>query len=209
MALVIVPVKPLLRAKRRLSQALSEAERRALCLAMLADVCCAARGGGEVWVVTSDEDASAVAEAAGAAVRGDPTPAAGLNPSLERVIPPGTDGVLVLSSDLPAVAEEDVRAIGHGPGVALAPDRAGTGTNALWRSPGNAIPLAFGEGSRAAHERLSRERGVPFRLVARAGLALDVDTPADLAAAWDSPVGPATRAALRDLGFPERTRRLA
>lgn len=209
MALVIVPVKPLARAKRRLAPALSEAERRGLCLAMLADVCGSATASFPLWVVTSDDEAAAVAVSCGAEVRRDPTPLAGLNPSLEAVVPPDPDGVLIVSCDVPAASPEDVRALATGSGVTLAPDRGGAGTNALWRSPADAIPLAFGLRSRAAHQRLAAERGIPFRLASRPGLALDVDTPADLADAWTAPIGRHTRRALEALGFPERMRRLA
>lgn len=209
MALIVVPAKPLGSAKARLAGVLDVSERRRLVLAMLADVCTAAAGVAEVWVVGSDEETFEVATGAAARPVRDPTPSAGLIPSLEAVVPGDIGGVLILSSDLPAVTADDVRAAAEGEGVALAPDRSGTGTNALWRRPGDVIPLAFGAGSRMAHERLARDARTPFRLVARPGLALDIDTPSDLEAAWTAALGPATRAVLGELGFPNRLRRFA
>lgn len=175
-----------------------------LCLAMLADVCSAAGRVGPVLVVATDVDAEAVARATGAAVVRDPTPDAGLNASLEAAIPATADGVLVVASDLPACSAADLEAVGGFDGVRLAGDAAGTGTNALWRKPSDAIPLAFGPGSAAAHRQLAAERGVGFQIVRRPGLALDVDGPEHLKEAWDAPIGANTRSALEDLGFPDR-----
>lgn len=204
--MIIIPVKPLHRAKERLASVLEPQQRRRLCLAMLQDVCAAAVAAAPVWVITSDESAAEVARSQGAEPRLDPTPLAGLNPSLEAVTPHDIQGILILSADLPAVSPEDVRAVAQGYGVTLATDRRGGGTNALWRSPPHVIPLAFGDGSRLRHERLAGSRGVPFRSISRAGLALDIDLPEDLALACEASVGPATRDELRRLGLPERLR---
>lgn len=200
MDLIVIPAKPLGRAKARLAGVLDAGVRKRLTLAMLADVCAAATAtGAEVWVVGSDEETFALARRAGANVVEDPTPSAGLVPSLEAVIPPDASGVLVLSSDLPCVTPAEIRTVAEGDGVALASNAAGTGTNALWRSPAGVIPLAFGEGSRVAHERLARDAHVAFRLVNRPGLALDIDTPEDLEAASSADLGDATRALLAQL----------
>lgn len=208
MRLAIVPMKPLAGAKARLAPALSPAERRALALAMLADVVEAATVLDEVWVLNSDGDAAAVAAAAGAKARPDPAPGAGLNASLEAAtadaVDAGASGVLVLSSDLPLVTTDDVLAVAHGEGVAIGPSSDGAGTNALWRSPPGSIPPAFGPDSRAIHERLARERGVSVRVVEHAGLGLDVDAPEDLRRAWDVGPRPHTRRALEEMRFRER-----
>jgi 2-phospho-L-lactate guanylyltransferase (CobY/MobA/RfbA family) len=47
---------------------------------------------------------------------------------------------------------------------------------------------------------------VSLAIVPRAGVALDVDRPSDLDAAWHAPVGDATRATLRSLGYPSQRR---
>lgn len=207
MALVVVPAKPLARAKLRLSSVLSPDERRTLCLAMLADVCAAAAESscGPVVVVASDTDAGAVARVFGASVVRDPTPEAGLNRSLEEAIPAGHDGALIVASDLPACTAADLRALAGFEGVRLATDTEGSGTNALWRRPPDAIPLLFGEASARRHREAAAAAGVAFEEITRPGLAFDIDRPSDLVAAWDAAVGENTRTALADLGFPDRT----
>jgi 2-phospho-L-lactate guanylyltransferase len=178
---------------------------------MLADVVDAARALDAVWVLNSDDDAAKVAADHGAEPRPDPTPNEGLNASLSAAtaaaVREGFDGVLILSADCPAASGEDVRALSVGPGVMLAPDRSGRGTNALWRAPADAIPLAYGADSKRAHMSIAHVLRVSFAIVPRAGVGLDVDRPSDLDAAWDAPVGPATRAMLERLGYPARRRR--
>ncbi len=210
MRVVLIPMKPLAAAKERLAPALSSDERRRLTLAMLADVISAARGFDRVWVLNSDADATDLARAAGVEAVPDPTPGAGLNASLtaatHAAIAEGATGVLVVSADLPSARPDDVAALVASPGVALAPDRAGVGTNALWRSPGDQIDVAFGPNSLAAHAGLARAAGTPALVAARPGLALDVDTPDDLAEAWRHGVGDETRKALEELGIAARLR---
>ncbi|MGH2727788.1 MAG: NTP transferase domain-containing protein, partial [Actinomycetota bacterium] len=132
-------MKPLSEAKARLAPALGPEERRRLSLAMLADVVDAARGFDRVWVLQSDDDAAAVAMRRGAEPRPDPAPGRGLNASLDAAtadaLAHGATGVLVVSADLAAARAEDLQALAGRPGVSLAPDRAGAGTNALWRHP--------------------------------------------------------------------------
>jgi len=197
--LCIVPMKPLARAKLRLAVLLTPEQRRALSLAMLADVVAAARGFDAVWVLHSDPDAAEVARAGGAEPRPDPTPEAGLNASLNaatvQAVRAGATRALIVSADLPGASADALAAL-RGPGVGLAPDRGGTGTNALWRAPADVIPAAYGPGSRTIHEQLAVAAGVPFRVINAPLLALDIDTPEDLRATAAAPVGAATRAAL-------------
>ena len=83
-------------------------------------------------------------------------------------------------------------------------DRHGTGTNALVLSPPDAIEPAFGPDSFARHVAAAEAAQVPHRVEEVPGLALDVDTPGDLAelaAALEERRGqaPSTRGALRQL----------
>lgn len=201
-------MKPLAHAKYRLSPVLSPDERRALSLAMLADVIDAGRELDAVWAIVTDDDAAETAERAGAHPHHDPTPADGLNASLAAVtqdaVEAGFSGVLVVSADCAAATRQDVRALAPGAGVALAPNLDGTGTNALWRCPPEVMPTYFGPASRQAHESVAHGRGVPFAVVPRSRLARDVDTPADLDALWALGPGPATRTAMEALGYPSR-----
>src|SRR5438093_2372729 len=173
--LILVPAKPLARAKARLAPVLSAAERRALTLAMLTDVVAAAAEAGVVWVVCSDPEAAGVAEAAGVRVVTDEVPDAGLNSSLAAAARiahvSGCDCLLVLASAVPCARAADVDAIVGTASVAIAPSRDGTGTNALWRSPPDVIVTSFGRHSRDSHTRLARSAGIEPALVERPGLA--------------------------------------
>lgn len=210
MRIALVPMKPLARAKERLASVLSAEERRALSVAMLGDVVAACGVLDQTWVVCSDEEAAEVARVHGARAVPDPTPGDGLNASMNEVTEQaraaGATGVLVVSADCPCVTTEDVKAMSPGDGIALGPNRYGTGTNALWRMPPDRIPLFFGPNSRRAHQGLAFARGIPCAIVARPGIALDVDTPADLEAARAT-AGPATRGLLDALGYPRGERR--
>jgi len=105
----------------------------------------------------------------------------GLNGELQafRDDHPG-EAVLVIHADLPTVSAGDIGALleaAAAESIAIAPDRHGTGTNALALPAGVPFTFAFGAGSRAAHERLAATRAA---IVERPGLALDIDEPADL-----------------------------
>lgn len=211
MRLCIVPMKPLARAKERLADLLDPMQRRTLALAMLDDVVTAAVSVmDDVWVLNSDEEAARVATTAGATAVPDPDPGAGLNPALnaatEAAIDLGATGVLVLAADCPAVRPADVRALALGPGVAIAPDRTGHGTNALWRMPPDAIGCVYGERSRRAHEALAHVRRVPCAVIPLERVAADVDVPRDLDLLVRMGPGPATSAALESLGYPSARR---
>ncbi len=199
--LCLIPAKRLGRAKARLAPDLDVGERRALTLAMLGDVIAVARPVIETWVVCSDPEVRELAARLGAAAFPDPTPDAGLNPSLDAVTKSVRqfEGALILASDLPCIAEEDVAAMLVETPVGIAPSRDGRGTNALWRSPPGVIEPAFGDRSRATHEERAASAGVPFTLVERPCLALDVDRPADLRAALDLGAGPETTPVLQRL----------
>jgi len=93
----------------------------------------------------------------------------------------------VLHGDLPNLTVADVETLfgalpaDGSPGVAIAPDRAGTGTNGLVLRPPGVIGFRFGAGSFAKHIEEVERAGVPLVAVNRAGLAFDLDTPEDLA----------------------------
>ena len=94
------------------------------------------------------------------------------------------EGVLVLPADLPLLCVEDIEgmlALGtYAPTVVIAPDRHGTGTNALLLRPPRVIKYGFGEGSCQKHQEYANEIGAELHIYQSPTLALDVDTPADL-----------------------------
>ena len=185
---VIVPHRGLEAAKTRLAPVLDPAEREALARTLLARVLGVARASSDDVVVISPSEAlRPTVEAAGA--RLEVQRGMGLNAGLEQAraaaLADGVETVIVLHGDLPNLAADDVAAllaaIPDGGGVAIAPDRAGSGTNGLAQSPADAIPFAFGPGSFALHRYAAAATGLPLAVVQRPGLAFDLDTPADLA----------------------------
>jgi len=87
--------------------------------------------------------------------------------------------LLIVQADLPLLAPADIQELigGGKTDSSIAPDRHGTGTNALALREGDLSAFAFGEGSFSRHLALAR---TSLRVVQRIGLSLDVDTPEDL-----------------------------
>lgn len=209
----LVPIRGLEGAKARLGEALDAEERRALVERLLAstiDAALQAPGVIAVAVVSPDPEALGLADRLGA--HGIAQGGGGLNEGLAEARAwaedAGAGAVLVLPGDLPAVTGAELARViggaralagaeataGAGAGgaasalVALVPDRARTGTNALLLVPPLAIPFRFGEGSRAAHADAARAAGATYLEIGGA-LALDLDTPDDLLAAEAAGLG--------------------
>ncbi len=112
--------------------------------------------------------------------------ARGLNIELEAFqAAEGLVDLLIIHADLPLLSCADIDALLQAAthtGVAIAPDRHGRGTNALALRAGAALRPRFGPDSLAQHLRDAPKAAV----VRRQGLALDVDTPEDLAMAQAS-----------------------
>jgi 2-phospho-L-lactate guanylyltransferase len=107
-------------------------------------------------------------------------------------------GVVIISSDLPAMdaADLDAALAGLPPQQrAFVADTDNRGTTLLAAPRGLTLDPAFGPGSRQRH----RDSGA-VELTGRPALRRDVDTPEDLAAACGLGVGPHTCAVLRTLG---------
>jgi 2-phospho-L-lactate guanylyltransferase len=198
----LVPVRHLERAKSRLGEALDAEERATLATALVARTLGAlvelrARGSIEGLIVASGDPAVlSVAVRRGATPL--PVPGADLVADLEAArelaVVVGATAVIVVPIDLATVSAAALGAVidaAHAAAsearpetaiVALVPDRRGEGTNVLYVSPPRAIPFAFGPASRARHTAAAAAAGAAFVEVA-GPLALDLDTPDDLAAA--------------------------
>ncbi len=91
---------------------------------------------------------------------------------------------MILPADLPLVTREDVLTLiaraGEAPSVVIAPDRHGTGTNALLISPAGLIEYDFGENSFQRHCQRAKEAGARLEIVELPTLGLDLDLPEDL-----------------------------
>ena len=186
---IIVPHRGLEAAKTRLAPSLSPEDREALARQLLERVLTVTRQVyDDVVVITPSGELAAVVDPTGARVvvqRG-----MGLNEGLEQArfdaLVDDVDTLAILHGDLPNIRPDDVEALlaalpqGE-PGVAIAPDRAGTGTNGLALRPPGVIGFRFGTGSFSAHLEEAERAGVPVVAVNRSGLAFDLDTPEDLA----------------------------
>ena len=206
---IVVPVRSLTDGKRRLASALGARDRAALVRRMFVHTLeTAAAAGPPVLVVSPDPQALALAGDYGAAGLEEPGPI-GLNHALalagREVRERGGNAVLVVSADLPDLEASDLRAMlappaaaGRGPplnapravegrkappsdaSVRIAPDGAGTGTNALYVRPPGLLAFAYGERSYRRHLEQARAHGAAVRRVERPGLSFDLDTPDDL-----------------------------
>jgi 2-phospho-L-lactate guanylyltransferase len=198
--------------KSRLAPVLDLAERSTLVYAMLADVvdaCLGTPGLAGVLVVTDTARAQSIARAAGA--RSLPDPGTGMNGAVEAGLAEvgrwGAEAAIVLPGDVPLVEPSDlavllddvqhpcvVGATAPRPSpvvlhasslprlVAVATDSAGDGTNGLALRPPGVIRPSFGLSSAERHLVAGAARGAVTRRRRLPGLALDVDTPAQLAA---------------------------
>ena len=199
---LVVPLKPLARAKSRLSDTAADGLRPGLALAFALDTVAAALACPavkDVAVVTGDALAGRELGALGAHIVPD-EPGGGLNAALAhaaavvRTSRPDS-AVAALNADLPALRPlELVRVLDSAaefPRAFLA-DAAAIGTTLLSAAPGNELRPAFGEDSRSRH-RASGAR--ELHLDAVDSVRQDVDTGDDLRAALAMGVGPRTAAA--------------
>ena len=198
---VVVPVKPLHRAKTRLTPALPAGLRHLradLALAMAADTVAAAMACprvAAVLVVTDDDRAARTLRSLGASVIADV--AGGLNAALEygaerAVGQAGSCGVAALAAHLPALRPATLTAALDAAAEhprAFVADAAGAGTTLLSAAAGVALRPEFGTGSRDRH---LRSGAAELRGDGLDGLRCDVDTAADLAHAGALGVGPRT-----------------
>jgi 2-phospho-L-lactate guanylyltransferase len=181
-AIVAINTRP--RRKLRLRAALDAAGRDALASHMLARVLAAAQGArsvAQVLIVSPGQDGLP----AGHTVVYDA--GVGLNPAFhmarDQARAARVRELVLLPADLPQLDATDVEALidaGRRSRIAIAPDRSGTGTNGLY-VPGHLdFTCRFGAHSRAGHEAEARRLGIEPAIVARPGLAMDLDTPDDL-----------------------------
>lgn len=202
----ILPVKSFAAAKQRLRDSLPAERREALVQAMFIDVL-NALGGVDldaILVVTASCAARRIALDHGAEVVTDlqtghnEAANLGIAVALER----GAQRVLLVPGDCPALDPQELDALlgrsSEPPCVLVVPDRHGTGTNALLLTPPDAVAPAFGPGSCERHMSIARTAGISAEVVRIPSLALDIDTPDDLASLsqLDSDRAPMTRRAL-------------
>lgn len=190
-SVAVVTAKRFNAAKQRMSGGVPEEKRLALVEAMLGDVLesvTAARQVTSTVVITGERTAADLAERFGAEVIHDPEDTGHSGAAMlgvERAKELGAEAVVLLPGDCPLLEPRELDSLLTGlpdPFVAVVPDRHGTGTNAIAMRPPSAIEPAFGEGSCERHLGLARDAGLPHATERIDGLALDLDTPADIIA---------------------------
>jgi 2-phospho-L-lactate guanylyltransferase len=188
--LAILPIKNFAEAKQRLATELTPGPRRALVEAMFYDVLVALRRATEIddtMVVTDDRAAQRIAGGHGAIVLDDSerghsaAAAAGIRAAMEQ----GFDRVLLVPGDCPLLAPEELDTLLVHPtgsrSALIIPDRHGTGTNALLLTPPDSLMPSFGPDSCERHALGAQAAEIEYEVVEVPSLALDVDTPEDLA----------------------------
>jgi len=189
--LAILPIKSFADAKQRLAEELDPGRRRALVEAMFCDVLIALKRAtlvNAILVVTGDPAAAQIAGGYGTAYamakdQGH-NPAASLG--IARALELGVDRVLLVPGDCPLLDPKQLDELLSRPvaprSALIVPDRHGTGTNALVLRPPDAIVPAFGPDSCDRHVSVAKGGKVVPWVIELRSLALDVDTPDDLAA---------------------------
>lgn len=199
---LVIPLKPLERAKSRLAATTGDTLRPGLALAFAQDtvaaaVACAAVR--DVVVVTDDGRAGRELAALGARIVRD-EPAGGLNAALAHGAAAVRAGrpesaVAALNADLPALRPRELARVLDGaarfPRSFLA-DAAGIGTTLLAAAPGIELRPAFGTASRSRH---TDSGAVELPGDGVDSVRQDVDTGDDLRAALALGVGPRTATA--------------
>lgn len=211
--MLLIPVKNFTNSKQRLSPALTPSERRELAIVMLHDVLAAVAAWTSrppAALVTSDAIASAAARERGFDIIPDDanrSESDAIALATQVAVERGCSETLVIPADIPLVtAEELERVYAAAPerGIAIVPSAEARGSNAVLRRPADLIPLRFGNDSFQPHMAAARATGLPCVVLELPGIALDVDTPADLAALLAQPARTRSQALLERWHVRER-----
>ena len=206
---LVIPLKPLERAKSRLSDTASDGVRPGLALAFAQDTVAAALACPavrDVAVVTDDSLAGRELAALGARIVPD-EPQGGLNAALAhgaaavRALRPESP-LAALNADLPALRPRELARVLDAAAEfprAFLPDAAGIGTTLLAASGAEELRPAFGQDSRARHRASG---AAELHLGDVDSVRQDVDTGEDLRAALALGVGRYTAALSAGLLIP-------
>jgi 2-phospho-L-lactate guanylyltransferase len=183
---IVVPARGFGSGKTRLAPILDADERRAASRRWFIHVVRIARrvaGAHRTLVVSASGEVLGLARRLGVRALGERV--SGLNASAHQGASfarrRGAAGMVVLHADLPRLGRAElarlVLALVRHPGVALAPDRAREGTNALGLRAARAFRYRFGRDSFRRHRAECRSRRLRARVLELPGIAGDVDTP--------------------------------
>jgi 2-phospho-L-lactate/phosphoenolpyruvate guanylyltransferase len=191
MRYILLPVKDLTRAKQRLANMFTQAERTKLAEAMLehtfaqvADV----KNIAGVAVVTLYPPAIALAERHGFEVileREQISESHSVDFGSRELSQRGVKAVLRLPLDLPLIQPADIETIlaadtEPAPSCVIVPSREGTGTNAILRRPPTLFTSHFGPNSLPKHLAEAEKAAAQCTVIELPRIALDVDDPTDV-----------------------------
>jgi 2-phospho-L-lactate/phosphoenolpyruvate guanylyltransferase len=183
----VLPVKRLDRAKNRLREHFSDADRADLARALFEDALrlCDESDFLHWWIVSDDETVLNEARRRGFDATADS--GAGLNPALHRaaelIAARGASSMTIVPADVPLAYKADLIDLldtGATSDIVVVPSRTDGGTNALYLSPPNVIEPQFGPGSLKAHVDLAERRRLRCAILNLPRLELDIDTIADV-----------------------------
>lgn len=214
----VVPLKSLRGAKKRLENVLGEEEREALVTAMARDVLAAlgaTPGVDGVMVVSNAAEVAEIAleHDANLLPEGDERGLSEAVASAARTLAKDQAGaMMVVHADIPLARPVDFQTLigltAPLPSVTIAPCRNNDGTNVMICDPPDVIPFLYGPGSCTAHRLAARQAGVAVTVERVPGLALDIDTPEDLARLLEhherGEAGPATARFLSGVDLSSR-----
>jgi 2-phospho-L-lactate guanylyltransferase len=190
MRAILLPVKDLNHAKKRMLDVLSPEERFGLAHAMVEDVVRALRGvrlAEKIFVVTNYPPVMDAAEENGWEILREERQVSesdSVDYASRICERRGVRALLRLPLDLPLVqsadAEELLAIDCSAPGLVIVPSRDGTGTNAMLRTPPTLFPSHFGPGSFAKHLAEAQNAGAKIFIRRNPRLEMDVDDAADL-----------------------------
>jgi 2-phospho-L-lactate guanylyltransferase len=215
MRALLLPVKDLRNAKKRLTSVLTPEERFGLAEAMLSDTIRtvqAVRRADKIFVVTNYQPVLDMAKENGWEILREDrqiSESDSVDASSRICELRGVRALLRLPLDLPLVQPRDIDELlaieCKSPAMAIVPSRDGTGTNALLRTPPTLFPSHFGEGSFAKHLAEAERAGAQVFTCRNPRLEMDVDDESDLRALLEHDLaGTATGAWLRETGLESK-----
>lgn len=217
MRALLLPVKDLRNAKKRLEGVLTSEERFGLAQAMLSDTIRTlqrVRKAEKIFVVTNYQPALDAAQENGWEILREDRQISESHAVdfASRVCEErGVTGLLRVPLDVPLAQAGDIDEllmIECGvPGLVIIPSRNGTGTNAILRTPPALFPSHFGEGSLAKHVSEAKRAGARVFIRRNPRLEMDVDDESDLRALLEYDLtGTETGRWLRETGLDVRFR---
>ncbi len=217
MRALLLPVKDLKNAKKRLMSVLTPEERFGLAEAMLADTIRAVQGvcaAEKIFVVTNYGPVMDLAKKNGWQVLREErqiSESDSVDAASRICEERGVRSLLRVPLDLPLVQPGDIDELLNvectSPALVIVPSRDGTGTNAMLRTPPTLFPSHFGNGSFAKHLAEAGRAGARIIVRRNSRLEMDVDDEADLRALLAHDLhGTETGRWLRDSGVEAKFR---